>query len=448
MDTKERVRIAVTGHTNTGKTTLIRTLMRTVVGEVRDSSNVTQEGQAYDYSGLQAIFVDTPGFQHGLRLTEYLDEKEEDPNYKLPRKTREKLRFDLSAIESLQTSQVALYVGSLSIVPDDSYKEELSVVKRVQPKVVGVLNQTRKQLTASDEDTVAQRIAQWEKVFKEHDVEYIVFDAFWDKPAKVNEIYHAISSILDNGYRSLFIEGLNQFKIRQAEIRQESCSMLATCIRECQEQAISVRKGEFLEKEAREKIAKKMYDANLVFLTKVFELYKIAAEFPTESKDEIKLRMTDSIDLGARFRTGSLVATVIGTGAAAIGATIGAGVGALLGGVSVIAGLQVGAQIGGMLGSALGSTIVFSDNEDNVQVKLESKEIEQIAVANLAAIWGLSNLGFGRGTNLAQNEILLIKNKIFELKAFPSDLDWITVSQQEIIGHCEAILKALEEEDL
>ncbi|MBE9143789.1 hypothetical protein [Planktothrix mougeotii] len=92
--------------------------------------------------------------------------------------------------------------------------------------------------------------------------------------------------------------------------------------------------------------------------------------------------------------------------------------------------------------------IVFSDNEDNVQVKLESKEIEEIAVANLAAIWGLSNIGFGRGTNLAQNEILLIQNKISELEAFPSHLDWITVSQQEIIAHCEAILKALEEEDL
>lgn len=43
MDTKERVRIAVAGHTNTGKTTLIRTLMRTVVGEVGDSPNVTQQ---------------------------------------------------------------------------------------------------------------------------------------------------------------------------------------------------------------------------------------------------------------------------------------------------------------------------------------------------------------------------------------------------------------------
>ncbi|HEY9865785.1 MAG TPA: DUF3482 domain-containing protein [Candidatus Obscuribacterales bacterium] len=448
MDTKDRVRIAVAGHTNTGKTTLIRTLMRTVVGEVGDSPNVTQEGQAYSYSGLQATFVDTPGFQHGLTVTLYLDAKEADPNYKLRKDTEEKLRFDLSAIESLQTSQVALYVGSLSIVPDDNIKEELSVVKRVQPKVVGVLNQRRKQLTASDENTVAQRIAQWEKVFQEHDVQYIVFDAFWDKPAKVNEIYHAITSILDNGYRSLFIEGLNQFKIRQAEIRQESCFMLATFIRECQKQAISLRKGWFLEKEARAKIAEEVYDANSDFLTKVTRLYEIAAVFPTESKDEIKLRMTDSIDLGARLRAGSLGAAVMGAGAAAIGATIGAGVGALLGGVSVIVGLQVGAQIGGMLGSALGSTIVFSDNEDYVQVKLESKEIEEIAVANLAAIWGLSNLGFGRGTNLAQNEILLIQNKIFELEAFPSHLDWITVSQQEIRGHCEAILKALEEEDL
>lgn len=83
-----------------------------------------------------------------------------------------------------------------------------------------------------------------------------------------------------------------------------------------------------------------------------------------------------------------------------------------------------------------------------MQVKLESKEIEEIAVANLAAIWGLSNLGFGRGTNLAENEILLIKDKIYELETFSSDLDWITVSQQEIIRHSEAILKALEEEDL
>ncbi|MBE9183180.1 50S ribosome-binding GTPase [Microcoleus sp. LEGE 07076] len=39
----QNISIAVVGHTNTGKTTLIRTLMKTSIGEVGDSANVTKK---------------------------------------------------------------------------------------------------------------------------------------------------------------------------------------------------------------------------------------------------------------------------------------------------------------------------------------------------------------------------------------------------------------------
>ena len=43
----QKINIAIAGHTNAGKTTLIRTLMKASVGEVGDSTNPTKEQQEY-----------------------------------------------------------------------------------------------------------------------------------------------------------------------------------------------------------------------------------------------------------------------------------------------------------------------------------------------------------------------------------------------------------------
>jgi hypothetical protein len=107
--------------------------------------------------------------------------------------------------------------------------------------------------------------------------------------------------------------------------------MLATCIGRCQNQTVLTKKGQYLEVDARKKIAEELYHANLAFLTRVTKLYEIAAEFPTETKEQLQLRMKDSVDFGARIRSGSLGATIIGGGGSAIGAAIGATIGALLG---------------------------------------------------------------------------------------------------------------------
>ncbi len=71
------LRLAVVGHTNTGKTSLLRTLSRNPhFGEVKDSPGTTRhvEGLRLLVEGDTAVeLFDTPGLEDGMALLDYLD---------------------------------------------------------------------------------------------------------------------------------------------------------------------------------------------------------------------------------------------------------------------------------------------------------------------------------------------------------------------------------------
>ena len=72
------LRVAVVGHTNTGKTSLLRTLARDVgFGEVSDSAGTTRhvEGLRLMADGVAAAeLFDTPGMEDAIALLEFIDE--------------------------------------------------------------------------------------------------------------------------------------------------------------------------------------------------------------------------------------------------------------------------------------------------------------------------------------------------------------------------------------
>ena len=62
-------------HTNVGKTTLARTLLRREIGEVTDQAHVTDENQSYpllEHDGDSLVLWDTPGFGDSARLLKRL----------------------------------------------------------------------------------------------------------------------------------------------------------------------------------------------------------------------------------------------------------------------------------------------------------------------------------------------------------------------------------------
>jgi len=76
------LRFAVVGHTNAGKTSLLRTLTRQVdFGEVSDRPGTTRHAEAIDLrlDGAVAVrFIDTPGLEDAVALLDYLNTLEAD----------------------------------------------------------------------------------------------------------------------------------------------------------------------------------------------------------------------------------------------------------------------------------------------------------------------------------------------------------------------------------
>ena len=71
----DRVTLSLISHTNVGKTTLARTLLRRDVGEVLDQAHVTEVSEAHtliDTKAGELRLWDTPGFGDSVRLMERL----------------------------------------------------------------------------------------------------------------------------------------------------------------------------------------------------------------------------------------------------------------------------------------------------------------------------------------------------------------------------------------
>ena len=74
----EPLRIAIVGHTNAGKTSLLRTLTRNVdFGEVSDRPGTTRHAETIDlrlHDRVAVRFIDTPGLEDSVALLEYLQQ--------------------------------------------------------------------------------------------------------------------------------------------------------------------------------------------------------------------------------------------------------------------------------------------------------------------------------------------------------------------------------------
>lgn len=451
----QNIRIAVAGHVNTGKTTLIRTLMKTSVGEVGDSANVTKKGQSYLFEGLQATFIDTPGFQYASELMLYLDLLNKNPELKMQQTFPGKYVYDLEAIAAIESSDIVLYVASLSVVPNDSDKDEIALVKKNCCKVVAVINQYNKELQATDKKSVDDRVTQWKNVFREHSInDVIVFDAHWDNPVKVKQIYDGILNILDSEQKLRFTEGLKRFNERESEIRKEACNLLSVFIIEpYQGQPIlTIPKIECNTEQkreiAREKIAQKIDRSFATFAYNITYLYKVAAEKPTTSKEQLGLDFITESNLMNRLSIGSSSAAVTAGFGSFLMGIVGAGVvGMLTGGAGIIAGAITGAQIGASVGAVIGSFAVFYDEHDTVTIKIEAEEMKSHLVKGVALIWGSSINGYGRGRDLTANEAEQIQKQVSTIQTLlGSQINLARADKNTIIKHCEKILHRLENE--
>ncbi|HEY9279078.1 MAG TPA: GTPase domain-containing protein, partial [Eoetvoesiella sp.] len=150
------LRLAVVGHTNTGKTSLLRTLTRDPdFGDVRDSPGTTRhvEGARLLVEGLTVVeLFDTPGMEDGIALLDYLDqlaqrsERLDGPDRirRFLNSPESKRRFEQEArvLHKLLDCDAALYVVDVRDPVLGKHKDELAILASCGHPLLPVLNFT------------------------------------------------------------------------------------------------------------------------------------------------------------------------------------------------------------------------------------------------------------------------------------------------------------------
>ncbi len=197
------LRLAVVGHTNTGKTSLLRTLSRDPdFGEVRDSPGTTRhvEGLRLLIDGLPAIeLYDTPGMEDGMALLDYLEQLTA-PGERLDGPARiqrfldspESLRrFEQEArvLRRLLECDAGIYVVDVRDPVLAKHRDELAVLASCGHPLLPVLN-----FTHSPE----QRIDEWRAAMARLGLHAIVeFDTIAPPLEGETQLYDKLALLLD-----------------------------------------------------------------------------------------------------------------------------------------------------------------------------------------------------------------------------------------------------------
>lgn len=414
MNNDDRIRIGVAGHVNVGKTTLISTLTRSYAGKIGDKANVTIQGDNFQHNSLFATFVDVPGFQNALLINYFFNSENPSLNYVEDKLSKDvKFQYDLKAIQALKNNDLILYVVSLTDIPKQFYEEEISLIKRLNPNVVAVLNQYIREYRSSGERGVEDRVKQWEQLFTQFQCKSILLDAHWDSPVKVNKLYALIKDTLNIERKQIFSQGLEKFKINQNVIKIQACEQLYKAIKEIYDSCLkprTVERKNYYNSVYRNKIKEELkttIDRILrYFVADVLAIYSIGSESPTYSIDDLKYNLNNVI-VNSRKRDEFVREYSKGSGVvfAVLGGFIGLIVDSATGGTTG----GMGAKLGASLGSGLGRSIAeaealekYDGKEDTIVFTIDKTIISPIVILGLAIIWGVSQVGYGSNWGVEQ----------------------------------------------
>ncbi|HSH26410.1 MAG TPA: GTPase/DUF3482 domain-containing protein [Wenzhouxiangella sp.] len=224
------LRVAVVGHTNTGKTSLVRTLTHNrSFGQVRDQAGTTRQVVAAELvadSGARIELFDSPGLENAPELIDWLDQQP-GTRHDGPARVRRLLddaeaveRFDHEArvLELILAVDVALYVIDAREPVLEKYQDELAILGLCARPIIAVLN-----FTASPDS----RETQWREALARVQLHTVMaFDAAVREPAAELTLFEKLASQLD-AHRAVLAAWLDHRRGEEARRRQAALMAIA-----------------------------------------------------------------------------------------------------------------------------------------------------------------------------------------------------------------------------
>lgn len=349
------LKVAVVGHTNTGKTSLLRTLTRDAgFGEVSNRPATTRhvEGTSLLVDGRPLVeLYDTPGLEDSIGLLEHLDGLRSDRHTDWLEVLRQFLgspaaqgEFEQEAkvLRQVLGSDIALYVIDARDRVLGKHRDELEILGRTAKPVVPILN-----FVASPE--ARTRSLQWREHLARVNMHAVVeFDTVVFNEQGELRLFEKMQTLLDHFHATL--QALIEDRIRQrANLIHASADLLADLLIDVAAYKVTVPIDGQRTVEAMESLKQAVRERERQCVQALLELHRFRSEdCATEelSLDEVE----QGLDL---FNPASLRQFGIrASGGAAAGGMAGLAVDAMTGGASLGAAAALGATVGALLSSS------------------------------------------------------------------------------------------------
>lgn len=344
------LRIAVVGHTNTGKTSLLRTLARDAgFGTVSDSPGTTRRvhGMALQVDGDTVVeLFDTPGMEDAVALLEYL-ERLTAPGERLSTADRidrfldtpeARGRFEQEArtLRQLRDSDAALYVIDARDPVLAKHRDELDILTGCARPVLPVLN------FVADP---GNRIPQWRTALARLGLHAIVeFDSVAPALDGEQRLYDKLATLLDEhapALERLYTDIVRQKATRRTAAANASAAML---IDVAALRLASAPDGPAVS-QALDTLRERVRTREAACVAQLLALYRFR---PDDHVIQALPALAERLDMDL-FNPQALKAMGVRAGkSAAAGAAAGATLDVLSAGLSLGTGTLVGAAIGGL----------------------------------------------------------------------------------------------------
>lgn len=211
---KQTVALSLVAHTNVGKTTLARTLLRRDIGEVRDEAHVTLAAERHTLveapTGERLELWDTPGFGDSVRLAERLRRATHPVGWFLnevwDRLRDRALWSSQRAVRNvIEQADLVLYLVNAAEQPADAayVDAELEVLDLLGKPVIVLLNQTGPPRPAAQE---AKDLQRWRAHCSGHAAvrDVLALDAFARCWVQETVLQRAVAQALPQAARATF----------------------------------------------------------------------------------------------------------------------------------------------------------------------------------------------------------------------------------------------------
>jgi len=347
------LKIAVVGHTNTGKTSLLRTLTRdTGFGDVSDRPSTTRhvEGTSLLVDGEPLVeLYDTPGLEDSIGLLEHLDSLRGDRQSHWIEIIRQFLESpsaqgefeqEAKAIRQLLRADAALYVIDARDRVLGKHRDELEILGRCARPVVPVLN-----FVVNPEAKTAQWREHLARVNMHATAEFdtVVLDEYGEL-----RLFEKMQTLLDP-FRPTLEALIQDRKNQRTRLIKGSADLLADLLIDVAAYSVKVPIDEAVAVPAMDSLKQTVRDREQQCVDRLLELFR----FQPDDYASERLPIRDGqwgLDL---FSPSSLKQFGIRAGGgAAAGSLAGLTLDAMVGGASLGAGAALGAAIGALWSSS------------------------------------------------------------------------------------------------